>query len=230
LLFNNIFEPGPLSVINTGSNPGGPVDLFLNINSSFVQNNYWFDPTPDNRVDETPPSGRTDFVSIVLHEIGHGLGIAGTRILNEGLNYGKFPGYESVFDSLSFFGGDGNALDSFGNPNPMFFSGAHAMALFGAAVPLSHVGPGHPLHSQDFYHFGTCGDPLILTASLMNGCSVPVGADPRLEITALDKAVLQDIGYPIAAATTVPAPSTLLLLFSGVYLLRVFPRAKSDVV
>lgn len=194
---NSIFQPGPLSVIQKGANPGGPTDLFFRVNAAFVQANYWFDPTPENRGDETPPPGRTDFVSIVLHELGHALGVGGTRIVARGPDYGSFPKFVNPFDVLSYFSGDGKPLGPANGPTAMFFAGAAAAALFGSHVPLSHVGPNHRLQSQDFYHLGACGAPAAITTSLMNGCSVPIGAAPRLKITDLDKAVLRDLGYPI---------------------------------
>ncbi len=203
---NQIFEPGPLSRILTGSNPGGPPDMFIRVNAAFVESNYWFDPTPTDRLDMTPPLGLTDFVSIVLHEMGHGFGIAGTRQFAAGPGYGTLPGFANPFDDLSYFGGNGNPLAPSGNPNPMFFEGATAAGVFGSDAPLSHVGPAHPLSSQDFYHLGTCGDPAILTLSLMNGCSVPTDGT-LMRITPIDRALLVDVGYPITmpSATEVAA-------------------------
>ncbi len=211
---NAIFEPAPLSVVNTGSNSNGPIDMFILFNSAYVEANYWFDPTPGDRNDEIVPDGKTDFVSIVLHETMHALGVAGPRNPVDGLDYGTFPGFMNPFDVLSFFGGDGNPLDAEGNPNPMFFSGLNASEIFGGPVPLSHVGPDDTLHSQDFYHLGTCGDPLILTTSLMNGCAVPVGSQPRLQITELDKAVMADLGFELAAEA-LPEPGSVLLFGVG---------------
>jgi len=192
----NVFEPGPLSKIRTGTNRGGPPDIFLRFNAGFVAGNYWFDPTPTDPDDEQVPQGQADFVSIVMHEMGHALGIAGTRSFSPGSGYGTLPSHANPMDMLSYFGGNGNPLSANQQPNPMFFRGAKAAAVFGGDVPLSHVGPGHRLHSQDFYHLGTCGDPAVLVRSLMNGCTMPTDGS-RLRITPLDLAVLEDLGYPI---------------------------------
>ena len=203
-----VWQPGPLTMVLTGANPGGPPEIFIAINSAYVEAHYWFDPTPDDRLDQTAPPGTTDFVSIVLHELGHGLGMAGTRNFTPGPDYGTFPGFLNSFDALSEFGGDGNPLDPSGAPNPLLFTGAHAAAVYGGDVPLSHVGSASPLHSQDFYHLGTCGDPGLLTDTLMNGCSVPTDGS-LLVITPLDLAVMQDLGYPLHEAGWIDAGGAL---------------------
>jgi len=192
----SVFEPGPLSKIRTGTNRGGPPDVYLRFNADFVDRHYWLDPTPFDPHDEHVPQGRADFVSIVMHEMGHALGIAGTRSFAPGAAYGTLPSHANPMDVLSGFGGSGTPLDARQRPNPMFFRGETATGLFGGHVPLSHVGPGHRLHAQDFYHLGTCGDPDVLARSLMNGCTMPIDGS-RLRLTPLDLAVLADLGYPI---------------------------------
>lgn len=199
---NQIFEPASLSAIAGAPNEGGRPDILVLVNSGFVDSNYWMDPTPDDRTDETVPVGMTDLVSIVLHEAGHGLGIAGTRARISGLAYGTLPGFANPMDTLSSFGGDGAPLDAAGQPNPLAFNGPRAMAVYGGPVPLAHVGPDHSRHAQDFYHVGACGDPAILTASIMNGCSTPTDGT-RLTISAIDLAVLADLGYPLVDDTPV---------------------------
>src|SRR4051812_44936914 len=81
LLYTNttgkkVWEPGPLTRILTGSNPGQTTygyDILLGFDASFVENYYWFDPQPELR--STPiPSNMGDFVSVVTHELGHGFG------------------------------------------------------------------------------------------------------------------------------------------------------------
>ena len=103
---NYLVEPRALTIVRTGD--AGPAHaIYIFVNSAYADANFWLDPTPNDRTDETAPTGRTDFVSIVLHEMGHGLGMAGYRDMYPGPNYGTFWGYATTMDALSTFGGDG---------------------------------------------------------------------------------------------------------------------------
>ncbi len=66
----NVFYPVAIAEKITGREMnGGDIDIFANFNSSFT---WHFDPTT------TPPAGTYDLTTVVLHEIGHGLGFSGT--------------------------------------------------------------------------------------------------------------------------------------------------------
>ncbi len=105
----------------------------MEFDSVFVDQYYWLDPSPDTRT-EAVPVDRGDFVSVVAHELGHGFGMAGTRSRVDGASYGTLDSHVSSFDSASYFGGDGQVEDPFGDPNPMFFAGAESASVFGADV------------------------------------------------------------------------------------------------
>ena len=212
----DLVEPGPLSRIRPGTNPGEPFfgfDVLVSINAQFVDDFYWLDTNPEQRIDPVPLD-RGDFISVILHELGHGLGMAGARSFANDASYGTLPvDFLVLFDSLSSFGGNGLVEDAQGSPNPMFFTGPASSAFYGGPVPLANVGRFDFLFSQNFYHLGTCGDPVVLTDSLMNGCSIPNGA--RMPITALDLAVYEDMGYATVPEPAVPAAvaaATLCLL------------------
>jgi hypothetical protein len=203
LLFTNaagkqVWEPGPLTRILTGDNPGEEstgYDLVLSYNAAFVEAAHWFDPQPQLRT-AAVPFNKGDFLSVTLHELGHAFGIAGYRDFTTGLIHGNLA---TPFDNLSYFGGDGNPFNSSGSPNPMFFDGAQAANLYGSDLPLTHKLAGDPQFGQNFYHLGACepAAPDGLETTLMNGCAIPNGS--RLSIAPIDRAVVGDLGYPLAA-------------------------------
>lgn len=193
------YEQGPLTRINTGNNPGFEnfnFDIKVSINAAYLDANYWIDPEPETRT-APKPDGITDFIWVVLHEMGHGMGIAGTREFNAtSPRYGlTATTYQSVFDKHTRFLGNGSATDAQGNRNAMLFSGMVSSALLGTEVDVPNEDPALPIASQNFYHLGGCASAEILKNSLMNGCSTFNG--PRAHITDIDLAVLKDIGYPI---------------------------------
>jgi len=199
-----IWEPGPLTRILTGNNPGESsfgFDVKLSFNPTFVENTYWFDPQPELRIDPVQ-SNKGDLISVVMHEFGHGLGMAGNRSFSAG-NYGQINGsFMSLYDSLTYFGGNGNPLAPGGSPNPMFFSGPVAAAAHGSDVPVTFVAQGAFLASQNFYHLSTCQGTDGLDGSLMNGCAIPNGE--RIPLTDVDLAIFEDQGYPMAAVPIIP--------------------------
>ena len=193
---NDVWEAGPLTRILTGNNPGAThsgYDILLGFDAAFVESHYWFDPEPQGR--STPvPANKGDFVSVVMHELGHGFGITGFRDFETGEIFGSIA---TQMDDLSYFGGNGNPFSPSGDRNPMYFRGERAAEIFGSHVPLPHKPVGHLLYGQNFFHLSACssGAPDGLEGTLMNGCSLPNGE--RLPITPIDTAVLADMGYPL---------------------------------
>ena len=196
-----VWETGPLTRILTGDNPGEDFyhyDIVLGFDASFVENNYWFDPNPTLR-SAPVPANRGDFVSVVMHEMGHAFGMAGNRDFSTGQFLGAVV---SQFDDQTEYIGDGNPFDLQGAPNPMRFTGALAAGVYGDDVPLTHKPIGHPNYGQNFYHLSACDSeaPDGLEGSLMNGCVLPNGS--RLTITPVETAVYADLGYPLRAHGT----------------------------
>ncbi|HJQ79769.1 MAG TPA: hypothetical protein VJ828_07425, partial [Lacipirellulaceae bacterium] len=169
-------------------------DILLGFDAAYVENNYWFDPQPESRIAPVP-SNKGDFLSVALHELGHGFGMAGFRDFPTGEVHGANT---TQIDDLSYFGGNGDAISPGGQRNPMYFGGETTARLFGRDLPLTHKPPEHPLHSQNYYHLSACdsGAPDGLEGTLMNGCAIPLGE--RLHITPFDLAVYADMGYPMA--------------------------------
>ena len=189
-----MWEPGPLSRVLTGSNPGlvWGYDILLGFDASFVENNYWFDPQPDLRSDPVP-ANKGDFMSVVMHEFGHGFGMTGYRDFSTG----QIPGVDAMlFDDRSYFGGNGNPIGTDGSRNPMFFRGNYAASLYGSDLHLTNKPPGNPNYAQNYFHLSSCSSPADgLGSTLMNGGVLPNGT--RMEITPFDAAVFADLGYPL---------------------------------
>ena len=100
----NVWEVGPLTRILTGSNPGETFfgyDILLGFDATYVENQYWFDPQPELRT-ATVPVNKNDFMSVALHELGHGFGMTGNRDFSTGQIVGSTA---SQIDDHSYFGG-----------------------------------------------------------------------------------------------------------------------------
>jgi hypothetical protein len=196
----NVWEPGPLSRVLTGSNAGAAFygyDILLGFDANFVENYYWFDPQPTLRSDPVP-ANRGDFLSVVMHEMGHGFGMTGYRDFPSGQILGSDA---TLFDDHTYFGGNGNAIAGDGSRNPMFFDGDHGAAVYGADLHLTNKPPGDLNYRQNYFHLSSCtgGAPDGLGSTLMNGCVLPNGT--RMQFTPFDLAVYADLGYPLVTPT-----------------------------
>lgn len=186
----DIFEQAAATEIRTGMDPNGATpDIEFTFNPTYIADELWFDPDPFARTASipSPQPNETDAVSVLLHEFGHAFGFNGWRDLVNG----TLPGdYASTFDELTIFDG-----------TDFYFIGEAAMAIYGSPVPLTfgnifHVANPSPRPGTD------------LIPDLMNG--VVFTDSNRYYISALDVAILSDVGVPILPAA-VPEPSSLLL-------------------
>ena len=193
----NVFEQGAAAEVRTGIDPNlASPDGLITIGTDYLTNELAFDPHPAVRSDPIP-AGKTDAVSVFLHEIGHVLAINGFR---SGLDGSLPPGdFESTFDVFTTF--DGTNL---------FFNGPRATGLYGQPVPLTFGFGNYP-------HLGNTspGPGSDLIPDLMNG--VQLYRDTHYDISLLDLAILCDTGVPgtTCQGPVVPEPSTWLLFGSG---------------
>jgi hypothetical protein len=190
-----VWEPGPLTRVLTGANPGQTAwgyDILLGFDASAVENYYWFDPQPELR--SAPiPANKGDFVSVVMHEFGHGFGMTGYRDFPTGQILGNDA---MLFDDRSYFGGNGNPIATDGSRNPMYFRGSYSASLYGSDLHLTNKSPDDPNYAQNYSHLSSCSNSADgLESTLMNGCVLPNAT--RMEITAFDAAVFADLGYPL---------------------------------
>lgn len=201
-----VYEQGAAYELRTGLDPNAAApDIEIVLGSSgYLQQELWFDPLA-GLGPPAVPDDRTDAYSVLLHEFGHAFGFNGWRDPYTG----ALPGaYLSTFDALvQWHPASAGKLP--------FFTGTAAVGVYGGAVPLTLGSYGH-LGFQDGAGEGA------LAQDLMNGLSFERGA--RYTISALDLAILRDLGLPLAVAVPEPAPSLLLLL--GLAALGAWPRRR----
>jgi hypothetical protein len=116
-----------LEGIDSASGPFGPdngtsVDISCSFSSTF---NFYFG------TDATPPNGEFDFVSIVLHELGHGLGFVGFGTSNGTNGSIRQTGVPrpSIYDTF-IENGSGEAILSFPDPSTELHSQITSGNLF----------------------------------------------------------------------------------------------------
>jgi Domain of unknown function (DUF4114) len=179
----SVQEQGAAAEIRTGIDPNGATpDIEFNFNPDNLTNELWFDPDPVTRT-ASVPINKTDAVSALTHEFGHAIGFNGWK--ND--TNGSLPAnFESTLDEKTSFDGTN-----------FFFNGTQSTALYGSAVPLTfgnitHVGNNAPRPGSN------------LSADLMNS-SLARGV--RTNISALDLAILADVGIPIIAAPNIAVPT-----------------------
>jgi S-layer homology domain len=83
---------------------------------------------------DTTPSGKLNFTSVVLHELGHGLGFSGSMTVASGKGSWGSLGSATIYDRFAVDGVGQSLLNTSLYPNP---SAALASALQGGAVRFS---------------------------------------------------------------------------------------------
>lgn len=196
----NLFAQGAAYELITGIDPNGSgADIEIMFGTGgYLQNELWFDPAPLQRSAPVPLT-QTDAYSVLQHEFAHALGFNGWLDNSSG----TVPGNDaSTFDALV-------GLHPQGTGTGLYFLGAAAMAAYGGPVPLT---------DGNYTHFGNWapGDGAALWPDLMNGLVFYRGT--RYTVSALDLAVMHDLGLPSVGVVPEPATALLWLLGAGALL------------
>lgn len=194
--FNGTLYPSPLADKLAGFNldPGA-----ADISANFDSGTDWY-----YGLDGNTPFSQFDLVSVVLHEIGHGLGFAGTVYVGvDGNGYvlnGSLPG---VFDgyvwtgnneSVLSFGDGSSALGAALVSDNLYWAGVQGNAYSGAFSPKMYAPPFWEPGSS-FSHFDEAtypagSDHALMTPAIGNGESVHSPG-------AMALGVLEDIGWTV---------------------------------
>ena len=163
--------------------------------------------------DGKTPFGSYDFTSVVLHEIGHGLGFTGTMQVIGGLGAYGLNGFPSVYDDFTQ-AADGTPLLNLANnstklgaalTSAAFFSGPNANATNGGQrVPLYTPSPWRQGSSYSHLAESFNKTPNALMTFSLNNSEVVHDPGP------VTLGILVDIGWPISGGISAPAaPSAL---------------------
>ncbi len=150
----------------------GNHDINANFNSNFAN---WYFGTDGNT-----PSGQFDFVSVVLHELCHGLGFAGSGTRDNGTTIGQLgigsPLRFSIYD-LFVENGSNTAITTFTNPSialgnelisdNLFVNGANAVLAHGGTNPKLYVPTGSFDSGSSYSHWNDATYPAGNANSLM---------------------------------------------------------------
>jgi hypothetical protein len=188
-----LWQQGAAHELLTGIDVNGSAaDIEFTIGiDGYLQQELWFDPAPTLRT-AAVPAGQTDAVSVLMHEFGHALGFNGWLEGAGGMNLSTYDAQVQLLPA--------------GGSEMLHFTGPLAMRLYGGPVPLT---------AGAYAHLGNAGVGVGLLGDLMNGVSFLRGT--RYGISALDLAMLADLGLPTTTggATPVPEPAAALLWLAG---------------
>jgi len=191
----------------------GTSDLEAYFNSDLTN---WYFGTDGN-----PPAGQYDFVTVALHEIGHGLGFFGSANVVAGSGSWGDRGISYIYDTFVENGSGQKIIDTglFANPSAalavqlqggdLFFNGSNAVAANGGTAPKLYA-PAAWEWELSYSHLDEATYPAGDSNSLMT---------PQLDTAEaihdpgdIARALLRDLGWPTKAPppTGVPIPELKL--------------------
>lgn len=190
--------PAPLANVLAGYdyNANRP-EVRINFNSSF--SDWHFDHTTD------PPFAKYDLYSVALHEIGHGMGFAGSaeQTYGEGADLDLNSGAPLTYDRRISYGNTPilQAREE-GDPNQILTSGDLNFNLGGGRKYATYA-PSPFQNGSSYSHFdeGTYGAGsagALMTPSITNG-----EVQRSLDVPVLG--VLAQIGWPMAVNLAIPS-------------------------
>jgi uncharacterized repeat protein (TIGR01451 family) len=176
-------------------------EILAEFNRDFT---HWYFGTDGNT-----PFENWDFASVVLHELGHGLGFAGSMIVySNGLGYwGYGTPYPAIYDRFTENGSGQLLIDNFANgsvalaaqlqSDNLFFDGPNAKAANGGNPPKLYV-PTSWQQGSSYSHLDETtfnGTPnALMTPTIYNGESIH---DPG----PIMRGIFEDMGWSFEQAS-----------------------------
>ncbi|MBV9368837.1 MAG: fibronectin type III domain-containing protein, partial [Frankiales bacterium] len=199
------------AIYGSDLDPTNP-DITATFNSSPVAPFYY-------GTDGAPTAGTVDFESVVLHELGHGLGFAGSMGIANGATTVTYAAHPMKWDSF--------LVDSVGTPmlsylsgstqlttameSPLYWSGANGISANGGTDPVMYAPASWEPGSSGGAHLNETTYPAGDANSLMTPA---IGTQEAVHSPGPDAvAMFRDIGWdatlPTAAPTAPSPPATV---------------------
>ncbi len=184
-------------------------EIEADFNSAF---SHWYLGTHGN-----VPSSQYDFETVVLHELGHGLGFYSSfNVDRSSGDLGRDAAHELRFDAnewdaatggnlMTSYANNSSALESQLTDGSVFLGGTHVETVLGKRAKLYAPNPwqeGSSNSHLDESKYAPFTVNALMTPILYNGESIH---DPG----PATKAIFQDIGWAIAGASTDTTPPSL---------------------
>ncbi|QLE02184.1 choice-of-anchor D domain-containing protein [Galbibacter sp. BG1] len=199
----NVLYPAALANAIAGETlfPDENFDLIVNLGNGIP----WYFGTDGNT-----PSGLFDFVTVALHEAGHGLGFTTVRGFNNGVGTLRSNGLPSIF-GVFIEDGDGNLLLDFPDPSTelgdaftggdIFMGGTFAVAALAGTRPELYAPPTWQGGSS-LAHWDEAAFPAGDVNSLM---TPQIGsAESNFDIGDITRGLFKDMGWVINDAEAPP--------------------------
>nr|CAA6829073.1 MAG: Type IV fimbrial biogenesis protein PilY1 [uncultured Thiotrichaceae bacterium] len=184
-------------------------DIFATFNSNFS----WY-----YGIDGSTPSSQQDLLSVILHEIGHGLGFSGSAAYSNGLGNWGSGGFQDIYDNFIKDASGNKITDTSVYPNPsaslgslltsnnLWFTGSNAVTANNSANVKLYApatwSSGSSYSHLDYNTFNNTSNQLMVYA-ISPGEAIhdpgPVG-----------KGLLADLGWQLAGDSSIPGKATLV--------------------
>ena len=201
----DIWMPASIHALTTGTYiQGTTADINMTLFAGGANlTNLFIDPTP--ATDGPIPALQFDLRTVFRHEMAHGLGFSGFTNVDTGIVGNDITLFDYYIQSV---------LDA-GSIEQAVFTGPYAQAAYAALlgtgtatpVPLTTLNNGQAL----FHLANASTDPL--GQDLMNGIGIATGTS--YAISAIDLAMLRDVGVPVTAGIVCFARGTRIRTTTG---------------
>jgi hypothetical protein len=180
------------------------------IDAQFSSAFSWYYGTDGNA-----PSGTYDFVSVVLHELGHGLGFIGLANVNGGSGSVGSGGFPIIYDRFTE-NGAGQALLTFANPSPALGSQLTGNDLYFDGPRTRQANGGNPARiyapapwqgGSSYSHL----DEITFPAGNPNSLMTPQIASREAihDPGPITRGIFEDLGWTVGTLPPLTAPANL---------------------